>query len=129
MYNSSVQAIGKHKHIIFRHLSTAVDSTVCHNINKTVFTKHDKAYENYFLWNLGLIIVKSVEKNVFAKFQQNYAKNAKNTRNAKISKKCDNARENAIAFFYGLYELIEQKIVYIYMYEIVHVTESWVELD
>jgi len=31
-----VQAIGKHKHIIFRHLSTAVDSTVCHNINKTV---------------------------------------------------------------------------------------------
>jgi len=38
---TSVQATGKHKHIIFRHLrkvSTAVDSTVCHNINKTVFT-------------------------------------------------------------------------------------------
>jgi len=54
MYNTSVQAIGKHKHIVFRHLATAVDSTVCHhNNNKTVFRKFDKAYENYFLWNLA----------------------------------------------------------------------------
>jgi len=30
-------------------LQSAVDSRVCHNINKTVFTKHDKAYENNFL--------------------------------------------------------------------------------
>jgi len=37
MYNTSVQAIGKHKHIIFLHLTTAVDSTVCHNNNKTFF--------------------------------------------------------------------------------------------
>jgi len=49
MYNTSVQAILKRKHIIFRHLTTAVDNTVSHNINKTDFTKHDKAYENYFL--------------------------------------------------------------------------------
>jgi len=53
MYNTNVQAIGKHKHIIFRHLTSAVDSTVCNNNNKTVFTKFDKAYENYFLWNLA----------------------------------------------------------------------------
>jgi len=53
MYNTSVQAIGKHKHIIFRHLTTAVDSTVFHNNNKTVFTKFDKAHENYFLLNLA----------------------------------------------------------------------------
>jgi len=40
IYNTSVKAIGKHKHIIFRHLSTAVDNTartVCHNINKKSF--------------------------------------------------------------------------------------------
>jgi len=53
MYNTSVQAILKHKGIIFRYISTDVDNTACHNINKTVFTKHDKAYENYFLWNLA----------------------------------------------------------------------------
>jgi len=51
MYNTSVQAIGKH--INFRHLTTAVDSTtLCHNNNKKVFTKFDKAYENCILWNL-----------------------------------------------------------------------------
>jgi len=45
MYYTSIyiQTIGKHKHIIFRHLTPAVDSTVCDNVNKTVFTKHDKA--------------------------------------------------------------------------------------
>jgi len=53
MYNTSVQAIGKHKHIIFRDLTTAVDCTVCHNNNKTIFTKFDKAYENNVLWNLA----------------------------------------------------------------------------
>jgi len=37
----------------FRHLGTAVNITVCYNINKTVFTKHKNAYENYFLWNLA----------------------------------------------------------------------------
>jgi len=40
MYNTRVQAIWKHKHIIFRYLrllSTAVDSAVCHNIKRTVF--------------------------------------------------------------------------------------------
>jgi len=42
VYYQCTQAIGKEKHISFRHLSTAVDSTVCHNINRTVFTMHDK---------------------------------------------------------------------------------------
>jgi len=51
MNNTNVQAIGKHKHIIFRHLTNAVNSKVSHNNNKTVFRKFDKAYENYFLWN------------------------------------------------------------------------------
>jgi len=45
MHKTSVRAIGKHKPIIFRHLSTALDGTVCHKINKTVFTKLDKAYD------------------------------------------------------------------------------------
>jgi len=62
--NTSVQAIGKHKHIIFRHQSNAVDSTACHNINKTVFTKQDKAYENYFC-GIFRNIVKKWKKNVF----------------------------------------------------------------
>jgi len=57
MYNTNVQAIGKHKHIIFRHLTTAVDSTVCHNNNKTVFTKFDEAYEVFFC-GFGRIRVK-----------------------------------------------------------------------
>jgi len=51
MYNSSVQAIVKHKHIILRELSTAVDSTVCRNINRTVLTKNDKAFKNNILLN------------------------------------------------------------------------------
>jgi len=52
MYNTSVQAIVKHKHIILRQLSTAVDNTVLHrNINITVLTKHDKAFENNILLN------------------------------------------------------------------------------
>jgi len=76
MYKTNVQRIGKHKHFIFRHLTTAVDSTVCHNNNRTVFTKLDKAYENYFcrIWpNYS----KKKLKKVFSKYQQNYAKNAK----------------------------------------------------
>jgi len=60
MYITSVPAIGKHKHIIFRHLSTAVDSRVCHNIDKIAFTKHEKAYENYFFMEFGRIVVKKV---------------------------------------------------------------------
>jgi len=51
MYNTSVQAIVKHKLIILRQLSTAVDSTVCRKNNITVLTKHDKAYENIILLN------------------------------------------------------------------------------
>jgi len=44
----------------------------------------------------GRIIVKKIRKNFFSKFQQNSEK--KIEKKAKISKKCDNAGENAIAF-------------------------------
>jgi len=80
MYNTSVQAIGKTKHIIFRHLSTAVDNTVCHNINRTVFTKLDKAYENDFFVEFGQIIVNKLR--FF--FLQN---------STELSKKCEKIQE------------------------------------
>jgi len=68
-------------------LSTVVDSRVCCNINITVFTKHDKVYENYFcaIWTNYSKKVKEIT--FFPKFPQNYAKNAKKKQKCE---KCEN---------------------------------------
>jgi len=69
MYNISVQAIRKHKHIIFRHLSPAVDSTACHNINKTVIKSLIKRIQIIFC---GILpnYSKKIRKKLFPNFKR-----------------------------------------------------------
>jgi len=68
MYNTSVQAIGKHKfYTLFLDtlgFSTAIDSTVCHNNIKTVLIKQNRAYD-FFLLEFGLNIVQKWKKKQF----------------------------------------------------------------
>jgi len=103
MYNASVQAIVKHKQSIFRHLSTAVDNRVFHNNNKQFLQSMIKRMK-IIVCGIWLNYRNKVqEKMFFDKFQQNYGKNAKKYKKCEkcrnLYKKCDNARENAIAFF------------------------------
>jgi len=104
----SVQAFGIHEnHIIFRHCSTADDSTVCNIINQTVSTKEYKAYDDtikqvlsfQFIWgNESELSEKAVRKTFFPNFnrimQKMWKYIFKNSENSSISINCDNACKN-----------------------------------